>query len=40
MALVAWAETNKPAIAESQKRFDEAPEPPQAAGRGAVYRQL
>jgi len=40
MALVAWAEKNKPAIAESQKRFDEAPEPLQAAGRGAVYRRL
>jgi DNA-binding HxlR family transcriptional regulator len=40
MALVAWAEKNKPVIAESQKRFDEAPEPLQAAGRGAVYRQL
>jgi hypothetical protein len=27
MALVAWAEKNEPAIAEAQKRFDEAPEP-------------
>lgn len=40
MALVAWAEKNKPAIAQSQKRFDEAPEPLLAAGRGVVYRQL
>jgi DNA-binding HxlR family transcriptional regulator len=40
MALVAWAEKNKPAIAESQKRFDEAPEPLPAAGRGVVHRQL
>jgi hypothetical protein len=39
-ALVAWAEKNKPAIAESQKRFDEVPEPLQVAGRGVVYRQL
>lgn len=38
MALVAWAETNKLVIAESQRRFDEPPEPLQAAGRGAVYR--
>ncbi|MGC4076402.1 MAG: helix-turn-helix domain-containing protein [Rubrivivax sp.] len=40
MALVAWAEKNKSVIAESQKRFDEAPELPQAAGRGVVYRRL
>lgn len=39
MALVAWAEKNKPVIAESQKRFDEKLEQPQAAGRGVVYRQ-
>ncbi len=39
MALVAWAEKNKPVIAESQKRFDETLEQPQAAGRGVVYRQ-
>ncbi len=38
MALVAWAEETKPVIAESQKRFDEAPEPLQAASRGVVYR--
>ncbi|MCE4557986.1 winged helix-turn-helix transcriptional regulator [Roseateles cellulosilyticus] len=40
MALVAWAEKNKPVIAEAQKRFDEAPEPLQASGRGTVHRQL
>lgn len=38
MALVVWAETNKPVIAQAQARFDEAPERPQAAGRGTVYR--
>ncbi|MFG6487046.1 winged helix-turn-helix transcriptional regulator [Roseateles sp. BYS78W] len=40
MALVAWAEKNKPAIAEAQKRFDKAPEPLQASGLGTVHRQL
>jgi DNA-binding HxlR family transcriptional regulator len=40
MALVAWAEKNKSVIAESQKRFDEAPELPHTAARGTVYRQL
>lgn len=40
MALVAWAENNKQIIAESQKRFDEAPDLLQATGRGVVYRQL
>lgn len=39
MALVAWAEKNKPAIAESQKRFDEAPDPLHAAGHATIYRQ-
>lgn len=39
MALVAWAEKNKPAIAESQKRFDDAPDPLQAAGHATIYRQ-
>jgi len=38
MALVVWAEKNKQAIAQAQQRFDEAPEPLQAEGRGAVHR--
>jgi DNA-binding HxlR family transcriptional regulator len=40
MALVAWADKNKPAIAEAQRRFDEEPKPEQATIRGVVYQRL
>ena len=36
MALVAWAEQNKSAIAEARRRFDEEPEPNKVSIRGGI----
>lgn len=40
MALVAWAEKNKPVIADAQKRFDDTPEALQAPVGASIYRRL
>ena len=39
MALVNWASENQVAIAEAQKRFDEAPEPDLVSIQGVVYQR-
>ena len=40
MALVAWAEKNKSAIAQAQRRFEEEPKPEQATIQWVVYQRL
>ena len=40
LVLVAWADKNKLAIAEAQRRFDEEPKPEQATIQGVVYQRL